>query len=56
MENCRMDYRFTAILILMLVGLTLFAEPAYPRRRIEKMIIGILIMIIVMTMILIMVG
>ena len=28
-----MDYRFTAILILMLVGLTLFAEPAYPRNE-----------------------
>jgi len=28
-----MDYRFTAILILMLVGLTFFAEPAYPRNE-----------------------
>ncbi len=28
-----MDYRFTAILILMLTLLTLFAEPAYPRNE-----------------------
>ena len=31
MEICRMDYRFTAILILMLSALAFFAEPAYPR-------------------------
>jgi len=31
MEYCRMDYRFTAILILALTMLTLFVEPAYPR-------------------------
>jgi hypothetical protein len=31
MESCRMDYRFTAILILMLSALAFFAEPAYPR-------------------------
>ena len=30
MECCRMDYRFTAILILMLCVLAFFAEPAYP--------------------------
>jgi len=30
MECCRMDYRFTAILILMLCVLTFFAKPAYP--------------------------
>ena len=28
-----MDYRFTAILILMLIALTFFAEPAYPRNE-----------------------
>ena len=28
-----MDYRFTAILILMLTALTFFAEPAYPRNE-----------------------
>ena len=28
-----MDYRFTAILILMFIGLTIFAEPAYPRNE-----------------------
>jgi hypothetical protein len=33
MEIQRMDYRFTAILILMLTLLTLFAEPAYPRNE-----------------------
>ena len=31
MESLRMNYRFTAILIIMLTALTLFAEPAYPR-------------------------
>ena len=31
MEYCRMDYRFTAILILALTMLALFVEPAYPR-------------------------
>ena len=31
MEYCRMDYRFTAILILLFIGLTMFAKPAYPR-------------------------
>ena len=31
MEIARMNYRFTAILILMLIILTFFAEPAYPR-------------------------
>jgi len=31
MEEARMDYRFTAILILMLCALAFFAEPAYPR-------------------------
>jgi len=30
MECCRMDYKFTAILILMLSVLAFFAEPAYP--------------------------
>ena len=33
MEGLRMDYRFTAILIIMLTALTLFAEPAYPRNE-----------------------
>ena len=33
MEGLRMDYRFTAILILMLTMLALFAEPAYPRNE-----------------------
>jgi len=33
MEGLRMDYRFTAILILMLTMLTFFAEPAYPRNE-----------------------
>ena len=28
-----MDYRFTAILILMFIGLAIFAEPAYPRNE-----------------------
>ncbi len=31
MEIARMDYRFTAILILLFIGLTMFAKPAYPR-------------------------
>jgi hypothetical protein len=31
MEYCRRDYRFTAILILLFIGLTMFAKPAYPR-------------------------
>jgi len=31
MEYCRMSYRFTAILILLFIGLTMFAKPAYPR-------------------------
>jgi len=30
MEGLRMDYRFTAVLILMLSMLTFFAKPAYP--------------------------
>jgi hypothetical protein len=33
MEYCRMDYRFTAILIIMLSLLTIFAEPAYPKNE-----------------------
>jgi hypothetical protein len=33
MENARMDYRFTAILILMLCALAFFAEPAYPKNE-----------------------
>jgi hypothetical protein len=33
MEVLRMDYRFTAILILMLTMLAFFAEPAYPRNE-----------------------
>ena len=33
MEYCRMDYRFTAILIIMLCLLTIFAGPAYPRNE-----------------------
>ena len=28
-----MDYRFTALLIIMFIGLTLFAKPAYPRNE-----------------------
>ena len=28
-----MDYRFTAILILMLSALAFFAEPAYPHKK-----------------------
>ena len=31
MEIARMDYRFTAILILLFIGLTMFAKPAYPK-------------------------
>ena len=33
MEVLRMDYRFTAILIIMFICLTLFAKPAYPRNE-----------------------
>ena len=33
MEIARMDYRFTALLILMLTALAFFAEPAYPRNE-----------------------
>ena len=33
MEILRMDYRFTAILILMFIGLTVFCKPAYPRNE-----------------------
>ena len=33
MESFRMDYRFTAILIMMLSMLAFFAEPAYPRNE-----------------------
>ena len=33
MEIARMDYRFTAILILLFIGLTMFAKPAYPRNE-----------------------
>ena len=33
MEGFRMDYRFTAILILALTMLALFVEPAYPRNE-----------------------
>ena len=33
MEGLRMDYRFTALLILMLTMLAFFAEPAYPRNE-----------------------
>ena len=33
MEIARMDYRFTAILILALTILALFVEPAYPRNE-----------------------
>ena len=33
MEYCRMDYRFTAVLILLFIGLTMFAKPAYPRNE-----------------------
>jgi|TARA_R110000744_G_scaffold217872_1_gene336583 hypothetical protein len=30
METIKMDYRFTALLILMLSMLAFFADPAYP--------------------------
>jgi hypothetical protein len=33
METLRMDYRFTAILILMFIGLAVFAKPAYPKNE-----------------------
>ena len=33
METLRMDYRFTAILIIMLTALAFFAEPAYPKNE-----------------------
>ena len=33
METLRMDYRFTALLIVMLTALAFFAEPAYPRNE-----------------------
>jgi hypothetical protein len=33
MESFRMDYRFTAILIMMLSMLAFFAEPAYPKNE-----------------------
>ena len=33
MEILRMDYRFTAILILMFIGLTVFCKPAYPKNE-----------------------
>ena len=33
MEICRMDYRFTALIILMFTILTIFTEPAYPRNE-----------------------
>ena len=33
MEYCRMSYRFTAVLILLFIGLTMFAKPAYPRNE-----------------------
>ena len=33
MEGLRMDYRFTAIVILALTMLALFVEPAYPRNE-----------------------
>ena len=33
MESLRMDYRFTALLIVMFICLTLFAKPAYPRNE-----------------------
>ena len=33
MEIVRMDYRFTAILIIMLSALAFFAEPAYPKNE-----------------------
>jgi len=33
MECWRMDYRFTAVLILLFIGLTMFAKPAYPKNE-----------------------
>ena len=33
MEVLRMDYRFTAILIIMFILLTVFAKPAYPKNE-----------------------
>ena len=33
METLRMDYRFTALLIVMFIILTVFAKPAYPRNE-----------------------
>ena len=33
MEILRMDYKFTALLIVMFTLLTLFAKPAYPRNE-----------------------
>ena len=33
MELLRMDYRFTALLIIMFIGLTVFCKPAYPRNE-----------------------
>ena len=33
MEILRMNYRFTALLILMFICLTMFAKPAYPRNE-----------------------
>ena len=33
MEGLRMDYRFTALLIIMFICLTLFAKPAYPKNE-----------------------
>ena len=33
MEIVRMDYRFTALLIIMFICLTLFAKPAYPKNE-----------------------
>ena len=33
METLRMNYRFTALLIVMFICLTLFAKPAYPKNE-----------------------
>ena len=33
MEILKMDYRFTALLIIMFTLLTLFAKPAYPKNE-----------------------
>jgi hypothetical protein len=33
MEDCRMNYRFTAMLIIMFIILTVFAKPAYPKNE-----------------------